>query len=192
MRATVILCFSRLFAVGEDRFLTFLPDTDYIFSGFFEGQLTTSPFGVLSSPGISYKTPNYCQILPKAFHLPMATLTRPKSLPQAPTNSLLNSRIPTLAPTNSLLNSRIPTPFPIDQLYQDSYEDHRPSLGSNDLSPPENVQVATSTDSTIEGPSATTLVSSRSTSYSVVLFTFTLGRPTATYCSCSEVLSNDP
>jgi hypothetical protein len=107
----------------------------------------------------------------------MATLTRPKSLPQSP--------------TNSLLNSRIPTPFPIDQLYQDSYEDHRPSSGSNDLSPPENVQVASSTDSTIEGPSTTTLVSSRSTSHSAVLFTFTLGRPTVTYCPCSEILSND-
>jgi hypothetical protein len=78
----------------------------------------------------------------------MATLTRPKSLPQST--------------TNSLLNSQIPTPFPIDQLYQDSYEDHIPISVSNDISPLENGQVASST---IEGPSITTLVSSRSTSH---------------------------
>ena len=106
----------------------------------------------------------------------MATLTRPKSLPQSA--------------TNSLLNSRIPSPFPIDQLYQDSCEDRRPSATSNDISP-ENVQVASSTDSTIEGPSTATLVSSKSTSHSALLFTFTLGELIAIHYPCSEVLSND-
>lgn len=92
--------------------------------------------------------------------LSMATLTRPQSLPQSA--------------TNSLLNSLIPSPFPIDQLYQDSCEDHRPTCsGSNDISPPKNVQVTSSTDSTIEKPSTTTHVSSSSTSHFAVLF-FTL------------------
>lgn len=112
------------------------------------------------------------------FPLPMATLTRPQSLPQSA--------------TNSLLNSQIPTPFPVDQLYQDSCEDHRPtSSGFNDISPPENVQVVSSTDSTIEGPGTTTLVSSRSTFCSIIHHTFTLDGLTAIYCPCSEVLSND-
>lgn len=155
-----------------------IPASTVIISSFFGSATDTSPFGVLPSPEISYKTPNYRRfVLKNLFHLPMATLTRPKSLPQST--------------TNSLLNSRIPTPFPIDQLYQDSCEDHRPSSGSNYISPPENVQVSSSRDSTIEGPSTTTLVSSRLTSQSNVLFTFTLGGLTAIYCPCSEVLSND-
>ena len=81
----------------------------------------------------------------------MATLTRPQPRSQS-------------AP-NSLLNSRIPTPFPIDQLYQESCEDSQPTRSdSNGISLPENVQVALSTDFTIEGPSTATLVSSRTAS----------------------------
>lgn len=55
----------------------------------------------------------------------MATLTRPQLLQRSE--------------SSPLLNSQIPSPFPIDQLYQQSYRD------SNELSPPENVQVASST-----------------------------------------------